>query len=279
MKKGWKKLITGFLTVGAITLFSACGAGSSAGGDDSGETETVRLGVVGENNEDWEYVQEGLEEKENIELEIIPFTDYRGPITALEDGSIDLHATLTEIFMDEVNEEGGFSNTTIAYTSLNPLGIFSDKIDDVEDLEDGASVAIPNDVSNESRALLLLQQADLIELDEDKGNMPTTNDITANPKNLQFEELEANQTIRALGDVDIACVNNNVAVDAGFVPTEDAIFLEPVAESSEPYYNVIAAREDETDNDVYQTVVDYYQTDEVKEVIDEQTQGSSIPVW
>jgi len=276
MKKGWKKIITGFLAIASITLLGACGAGN---GNEDSEDKTVRLGVVGENNEDWEYVRKELKEKENIDLEIVTFTDYRGPITALEDGSIDLHSSLTEIFMDEVNKEGGYSNTTIAYTTLNPLGIFSDKIDDVKDLEDGASVAIPNDVSNESRALLLLQQADLIKLDEDKGNMPTTNDITANPKNLQFEELEANQTIRALSDVDIACVNNNVAVDAGFIPTEDAIFLEPVAESSKPYYNVIAARKDEKDNDVYQTVVDYYQTDKVKEVIDEQTQGSSIPVW
>lgn len=276
MKKGWKKIILGFLAIASITLLGACGAGD---GNEDSEDKTVRLGVVGENNEDWEYVQEELKEKENIDLEIVTFTDYRTPITALEDGSIDLHTSLTEIFMDEINEEGGFSNTTIAYTNLNPLGIFSDKIEDVEDLEDGAEVALPNDVSNESRALLLLQQADLIELDEDKGNMPTTNDITANPKNLQFEELDANQTIRSLDDVDIACVNNNVAVDAGYMPTEDAIFLEPVAESSKPYYNVIAAREDEKDNEIYQTVVDYYQTDEVKEIIDDMTQGSSIPVW
>lgn len=276
MKKGWKKIITGFLAIASMTLLAACGAGND---NENSEDKTVRLGVVGENNEDWEYVQEELKEKEDINLEIVTFTDYRTPITALEDGSIDLHTSLTEIFMDEINEEGGFSNTTIAYTNLNPLGIFSDKIEDVEDLEDEAEVALPNDVSNESRALLLLQQADLIELDEDKGNMPTTNDITANPKNLQFEELDANQTIRSLDDVDIACVNNNVAVDAGYIPTEDAIFLEPVAESSKPYYNVIAAREDEQDNEIYQTVVDYYQTDEVKEVIDDMTQGSSIPVW
>jgi len=277
LKKGWKKIITGFLAITSITLLGACGAGD--GNAEDSEDRTVKLGVVGENNEDWEYVQKELKEKEDIDLEIVTFTDYRTPITALEDGSIDLHTSLTEIFMDEINEEGGFSNTTIAYTNLNPLGIFSDKIEDVEDLEDGAEVALPNDVSNESRALLLLQQADLIELDEDKGNMPTTNDITDNPKNLQFEELDANQTIRSLDDVDIACVNNNVAVDAGFIPTEDAIFLEPVAESSKPYYNVIAAREDEKDNEIYQTVVDYYQTDEVKEVIDDMTQGSSIPVW
>lgn len=116
MEKGSHKF---FLTIGAVTLLGACGSGS-----DSEESQTVRLGVVGENNEPWEYVQDELKENENIDLEIVTFTDYRGPITALEDGSIDLHSSLTEIFMDEVNEEGGFNNTTIAYTTLNPLGIF-----------------------------------------------------------------------------------------------------------------------------------------------------------
>ncbi|MGX7197558.1 MetQ/NlpA family ABC transporter substrate-binding protein [Enterococcus olivae] len=281
MKKGWKTVVSGILTVGALALLGACGSGNTAdSGSASGdEPRVVKLGVVGESNEAWEHVQKELKENENIDLEIVKFTDYRAPITSLEDGSIDMHSTLTEIFMDNVNEEGGFSNTTIAYTSLNPLGIFSNKIGDISELEDGATVAIPNDVSNESRALLLLQTAGLIELDEAAGLMPSVNDVTANPKNLQFEILDANQTIRALDDVDIACVNNNVAVDAGYIPTETAIYLEPVAESSQPYYNVIAVREDEKDEEIYQTIVDYYQTDEVKEIIAEVTKGSSVPVW
>jgi D-methionine transport system substrate-binding protein len=149
----------------------------------------------------------------------------------------------------------------------------------VSELKDGATVALPNDVSNESRALLLLQTAGLIELDPEKGFMPTVNDIIANPKDLKFDLLDANQTIRVLDDVDIACVNNNVAVDAGHIPTEDAIFLEPIADSSKPYYNVIAAREEEKDKEIYQTVVKYYQTDEVKKIIEETTKKSSVPVW
>lgn len=254
-----------------VLVLAACGQ--------SEETTKVKLGVVGDKNDQWEYLQEELLEKENIEIELVKFTDYRQPIVSLDDGSIDMHSALTEIYMDSINEEGGYSNTTLGYTTLNPMGVFSEKIDSLDELADGALVAIPDDVSNGSRALLLLQTAGLIELDESKGLLPTTSDITSNPKNLQFEEMAANQTARALADVDISLINNDMATDAGYVPTQDSIYLEPVADTSKPYYNVIAVREDETDNEVYKTILEYYQTDEVAEIIDEMSAGSSIPVW
>ncbi|HCE12701.1 MetQ/NlpA family ABC transporter substrate-binding protein [Enterococcus sp.] len=274
MKKYSVHLSIGLVSLLTIGALAACGNSNAAE-----EATVVKLGVVGEQNEAWEHVQEELKEKEHIDLQLVKFTDYRQPIVALEDGSIDLHAALTEIFMDNVNEESGYSNTTIAYTTLNPLGIYSEKISDISALADGATVALPNDVSNESRALLLLQTAGLITLDADKGLLPTTSDVTDNPKQLNFELLDANQTARALTDVDISLINNGMAVDAGLIPTEDAIYLEPVADSSQPYYNVIAARADEKDNEVYQTVVKYYQTDEVKAIIEDVTKKSSIPVW
>ena len=254
-----------------VLVLAACGQ--------SEETTKIKLGVVGDKNDQWEYLQEELLEKENIEIELVKFTDYRQPIVSLDDGSIDMHSALTEIYMDSINEEGGYSNTTLGYTTLNPMGVFSEKIDSLDELQDDALVAIPDDVSNGSRALLLLQTAGLIELDESKGLLPTTSDITSNPKNLQFEEMAANQTARALADVDISLINNDMATDAGYVPTQDSIYLEPVAESSKPYYNVIAVREDETDNEVYKTILEYYQTDEVAAIIDEMSAGSSIPVW
>jgi D-methionine transport system substrate-binding protein len=254
-----------------VLVLAACGQ--------SEETTKVKLGVVGDKNDQWEYLQEELLEKENIEIELVKFTDYRQPIVSLDDGSIDMHSALTEIYMDSINEEGGYSNTTLGYTTLNPMGVFSEKIDSLDELADGALVAIPDDVSNGSRALLLIQTAGLIELDESKGLLPTTSDITSNPKNLQFEEMAANQTARALADVDISLINNDMATDAGYVPTQDSIYLEPVAESSKPYYNVIAVQEDQTDNEVYKTILEYYQTDEVAAIIDEMSAGSSIPVW
>ncbi|OFU49842.1 MetQ/NlpA family ABC transporter substrate-binding protein [Aerococcus sp. HMSC10H05] len=266
-----KKILRALSLALVVFVLAACGQ--------SEETTKVKLGVVGDKNDQWEYLQEELLEKENIEIELVKFTDYRQPIVSLDDGSIDMHSALTEIYMDSINEEGGYSNTTLGYTTLNPMGVFSEKIDSLDELKDGALVAIPDDVSNGSRALLLLQTAGLIELDESKGLLPSTSDITSNPKNLQFEEMAANQTARALTDVDISLINNDMATDAGYVPTQDAIYLEPVAESSKPYYNVIAVQEDQTDNEVYKTILEYYQTDEVAAIIDEMSAGSSIPVW
>jgi len=265
-----KKLLVLIGALGAVFL-AACGSGENQ--------ETVQLGVVGSNNPEWEHVQTELRENENINLEIVEFTDYRTPIVALEDGSIDLHSALTEIYMEQINEESGFNNTTIAYTTLNPMAAFSNEIDDISELQDGAQVAIPNDVSNGSRALLLLQTAGLIEVDSEAGLLPNVDDVTSNPKNLEFISMDANQTARALSEVELSIINNDMATDAGLIPTQDSVFIEPVAESSRPYYNVIASREDETDSEIYQTIIDYYQTDEVKEIIDEKSAGSSIPVW
>lgn len=271
-----KWLTIGTILLGGVFALTGCGQAKSQTAEDQ---TVVKLGVVGENNEPWEYVKKELAEKENIQLELVKFTDYRTPITALEDGSIDLHSCLTEIFMDTVNDEGGYSNTTIAYTTLNPLGVYSNKIKDLKELKDEAVVAVPNDVSNQSRALLLLQTAGLIKVNPDKGLLPDVSDITENPKKLTFNSLDSNQTARALPDVDISLINNGMAVDAGLIPTKDAIFLEPIADSSKPYYNVIAARKEEKDSKVYQKIAAAYQTEEVAKIIAETTENSSIPVW
>lgn len=267
-----KKLLKGIvLIIVSAFILVACGA--------QAESEVVKVGVVGERNEQWDYLKDVLVEEEGIEIELVKFTEYVQPIQALDSGDIDIHSALTEIYMQQINEESGYSNTTIGYTTLNPLGIFSEKYEDVADIPEGSTIAIPNDVSNEGRALLLLQTAGLIEIDPEAGLLPTVNDIISNPKNIKIETMAANQTARVLADVAASVINNDMAADAGFVPSEDAIFREPADESSKPYWNVIASREEEVDNETYQTIVDYYQTDEVAQIIDETTNGSSIPVW
>lgn len=268
-----RKKILGLLALCFVLILSACGDSEAEG------ATQVKVGVVGSNNPEWEHIQNELKKSENIDLEIVQFSDYRAPIVALEDGSIDLHAALTEIYMEEINKESGFNNTAIAYTTLNPMGVFSNKLNDLSELENNAIVAIPNDVSNESRALLLLQTAGVIEVDPEAGLLPNVDDITSNPKNLEFISMEANQTARALNDADISLINNDMATDAGLIPIQDAIYLEPVAESSEPYFNVIAARENEIDNQIYQTIIDYFHTEEVADIIEEKSAGSSIPLW
>lgn len=280
-----KKTLLATLTLSASLFLAACGsAASDSSSSDSSTAEAnepvkVTLGVVGEVNEPWDYVIEELKEKENIEVELVKFTDYTTPNNALAEGEIDLSSFQTEIFMDNYNKDHGTELTTIGYTVMAPLGLYSDKITSINELKDGDTIAIPNDVSNEGRALILLQTAGLIKLDPEAGLVPTTEDVVENRLNLQFQTLESNQTARALQDVTASVINSGMAVDAGFIPSEDAVFLEPVTEDSKPYYNVIAALSEDVDNEVFQTIVAYYQSEGTAKVIEESSKGSQFPVW
>ena len=280
-----KKTLLATLTLSASLFLAACGsAASDSSSSDSSTAEAnepvkVTLGVVGEVNEPWDYVIEELKEKENIEVELVKFTDYTTPNNALAEGEIDLSSFQTEIFMDNYNRDHGTELTTIGYTVMAPLGLYSEKITSINELKDGDTIAIPNDVSNEGRALILLQTAGLIKLDTAAGLVPTTEDVVENRLNLQFQTLESNQTARALQDVTASVINSGMAVDAGFIPSEDAVFLEPVTEDSKPYYNVIAALSEDVDNEVFQTIVAYYQSEGTAKVIEESSKGSQFPVW
>ena len=272
------------MTLSASLFLAACGNAASDSASDSSTADAtepvkVTLGVVGEVNEPWDYVIEELKEKENIEVELVKFTDYTTPNNALAEGEIDLSSFQTEIFMDNYNRDHGTELTTIGYTVMAPLGLYSDKITDISELKDGDTIAIPNDVSNEGRALILLQTAGLIKLDPEAGLVPTTEDVVENRLNLQFQTLESNQTARALQDVTASVINSGMAVDAGFIPSEDAVFLEPVTEDSKPYYNVIAALAEDINNEVFQTIVAYYQSEGTAKVIEESSKGSQFPVW
>lgn len=272
------------LTLSASLFLAACGTAASDPSSDSSTADAnepvkVTLGVVGEVNEPWDYVIEELKEKENIEVELVKFTDYTTPNNALAEGEIDLSSFQTEIFMDNYNRDHGTELTTIGYTVMAPLGLYSEKITSINELKDGDTIAIPNDVSNEGRALILLQTAGLIKLDTAAGLVPTTEDVIENRLNLQFQTLESNQTARALQDVTASVINSGMAVDAGFIPSEDAVFLEPVTADSKPYYNVIAALSEDVDNEVFQTIVAYYQSEGTAKVIEESSKGSQFPVW
>ena len=272
------------LTLSASLFLAACGTAASDPSSDSSTADAnepvkVTLGVVGEVNEPWDYVIEELKEKENIEVELVKFTDYTTPNNALAEGEIDLSSFQTEIFMDNYNRDHGTELTTIGYTVMAPLGLYSEKITSINELKDGDTIAIPNDVSNEGRALILLQTAGLIKLDTAAGLVPTTEDVVENRLNLQFQTLESNQTARALQDVTASVINSGMAVDAGFIPSEDAVFLEPVTADSKPYYNVIAALSEDVDNEVFQTIVAYYQSEGTAKVIEESSKGSQFPVW
>lgn len=282
----YTKKFLSFLALSSTLLLAACGSNgaqttsSSVNSSDSDkERVTVKVGVVGENNEVWDSLSKRLAQETNIDIELIYFTDYVQPNIALDAGDLDLNSFQTQIYMENFNKDQNLSNVSIGYTVMAPLGIYSKKITKLEDLKDGAKVTIPDDVSNEGRALRLLQAAGLITVDASKGLLPTTDDITANPRNLDITPLASNQTARSLDDVDIAVINSGMAVDAGLTPTQDAIFLEAVNEDSQPYYNVIAAKDSRKDEEIFKTIVNYYQSEQTAAVIKESSKGSSIPVW
>lgn len=243
--------------------------------------QTIKVGVVGENNEVWEDVARRYEEGTGNKIEIVAFSEYNEPNEALNSGDIDLNAFQHKKFLANYNETNGTDLVEIADTYLAPLGIYSSKTDTLDDLEEGDTVAIPDDSSNGARALFLLQAAGFIKVEGKAGDPITVADIVENPKNIEIVELAASQTARSLDDVKYSVINSGMAVDAGFIPTEDAIFLEDANNpDSKIYINVIAARKDDADNELYKDLIEnYYYTDETKAVSDKATKGSSIPVW
>ncbi|WP_347297865.1 MetQ/NlpA family ABC transporter substrate-binding protein [Dolosigranulum savutiense] len=258
-------------------ILAACTSGDGGSADGSEDSEPIKIGVVGEDNDVWEHVQDKLAQ-DGITIEIVTFSDYNQPNKALAEKEIDLNSFQHKIYLDNYNEEHGTDIVPLADTFIAPLGIYSEKITDISEIKDGDKVSIPNDVTNGGRALLLLQTAGLIEVDPAAGHTPTLDDITDNPHNLEITELDASQTARSLSDVTIALINSGMAVDAGYIPTEDAIFLEPVDESSDPYVNIIAANNGDN-RDVFQKIIDAFQTDDVVELNEEISKGSSIAVW
>ncbi|CZQ88661.1 MetQ/NlpA family ABC transporter substrate-binding protein [Trichococcus ilyis] len=282
-----KSKLFGGLVLSASLFLAACGNSgttadsSAAESSAAAEATTVKIGLVSESAvEIWEAVAERLED-DNIDLEIVKFTDYNQPNIALDNGEIDLNAFQHVAFLENYNANNDADLTPIGFTFVSPLGIYSDKYEDYSEIQDGDTIAIPNDVTNGGRALLLLQAIDLITLDNATGTTPTVADIIENPKNLNIEELDAAQLPRSLQDAGAAVINTNFAVDAGLVPTEDALYLDTdnIQKVLDIYKNVVAARAEDVDNEVYKKVVAEYQTEETKALIAETTANTDIPAW
>lgn len=271
MKKT-KKLIVGLVVVLALGILTACGA------SDSDKENLVKLGINGDETEVWDYIKEELA-KEDVELEIVSFSDFTRPNLALDEGEIQVNAFQHYAFLDKFKEEHNLELTAIGETVSAPIGLYSSKIKSLDELKEGDKVAIPNDGTNGGRVLILLQSAGLIELDPSVGNLPTLKDITANPKKLDIIEVDAGTSARMLEDVELASINAVFAVDAGFDPREDALYLEGLDESTQPYINVIVVKTEDKDDPVYNRIVEIYRTDEVKEIIDRIYQGAQIATW
>jgi len=243
------------------------------------EAKTVKVGVNAGNHDVWDDVIKRLKEKENINVELVEFTDYVQPNQALENGDVDLNSFQTIIYLERFNKEQNTHIKPIGYTVIAPMGVYSKKIKNVSELKEGDTIAIPEDTSNNSRALRLLHAAGVIKLKDVNNTLATKDDIVENPKKIEIKELPAGQTARALDDVAASLINNGFAVEAGFQPTKDSIFIEEITDSSQPYYNVIAAKEGNENNEVYKTIVKYYQSPETAKKIEEVSKGANVPVW
>ncbi|MBA5728892.1 MetQ/NlpA family ABC transporter substrate-binding protein [Aerococcaceae bacterium INB8] len=276
MKKFLKSL--GVLSLAGSVLVGATSAVQAQG---EFEGERVTVGVVSEAEEQvWEFVSEQALEQEGIELELVLFTDYVQPNVALQDGSTDLNAFQHVAFLNEWNEANDGNLEALGFSYVTPLGVYSESITSIEEIPEDAVIAIPNDPTNGGRALLGLELAGLIEVDDEAGILPTVADVTDNPLNIQFEELEAAQIAQALPDVDAAVINNTFALDAG-LSVEDAIFLdaENPADLPDDYKNIIAVNGDNADSELFAKVVELYQTDEVAEKLAEASNGGDVPAW
>ncbi|HHV55081.1 MAG TPA: MetQ/NlpA family ABC transporter substrate-binding protein [Firmicutes bacterium] len=214
--------------------------------------------------------------KQGIQLQVIEFTDYVRPNLALAEGEIDANYFQHIPYLETFSRDHHLDLTYIAKVHIEPMGVYSRRVKNLKDLPQGAQVGIPNDPTNGGRALLLLERAGLIKLRKGAGITATPFDIVENPKNLRIRELEAPQLPRALDDLHAAVINTNFALEAGLVPTKDALFIE---DASSPYVNVLAVRTKDRDNPALRKLAEALTTPEVRQFILEQYKGAVVPVF
>ncbi len=212
------------------------------------------------------------------ELEVTEFTDYVQPNEVVESGDIDANYFQHITYMESQNEEKGMHLVDAGDIHYEPLGIYPGKQNDLSAISDGAEIAVPNDTTNEARALLLLQEQGLITLDEAAGITATVNDITEYPHNIEFVELAAEQIPRSLPDFDFAVINGNYALQAGLNASTDALAVETSdSEAVQKYVNVVAVREGNENNEGVKALVEVLKSDEIKQFIEDTYQGSVVP--
>jgi D-methionine transport system substrate-binding protein len=290
-----KKLLSLALALVLALSLTACGSSSSstdtsstssdtttdtAAADTTTDTsaETVVLNVAASPTPHAEILEQCVPilAEQGIDLQIHEYGDYVIPNTAVEEGDEDANYFQHVPYLDNFNAENGTHLVSVAGVHIEPMGIYAGKTASLDDLADGASVAVPNDVTNEARALLLLEAQGLITLSDDAGLEATPNDIVDNPKNLTFTELEAAMVPNVVSEVDIAVINSNYAMQAGFNPVTDALAIE---DADSPYVNVLVVKEGNEDNAAIQALVAALQSDTVRDFINENYGGAVVPVF
>lgn len=268
-------VLSALLITGLAIGLAGCGDQKPAAGSASATPAEIKIGATaGPHAEVVEAVAQEAK-KQGINIKLVEFSDYITPDKALADGDIQLNSYQHEPFLQNFNKQNGADLVPIGKTILMRMGIYSNKIHDVKDLPDGATVAIPNDPTNGGRALALLAKAGWIKLKDGVGYKATVSDITENPKHIKIQELEAAQLPRSLDDVDAAAITMNYVMSAGLDVQKQGIFLEP---KNEPLaVMVLAARAQDKDNPTYLKIAALYHSEAVKKFIADKFHGTIEP--
>lgn len=283
-----KRLLSlGFATVLTVGVLTSCGSSSSGGttsaansaaSSASAESVTIKVGAsITPHSEILEQAKPILA-REGVDLEIVEIEDTVTPNTGLVEGSLDANFFQHQPYLDDFNSENGTDLVSIGSVHYEPFGIYAGKTTDLADLPDGAVVAVPNNVTNEARALLLLEQEGILTLKEDVGIKATVNDIVENPKNITFKEIDPAQLVRALPDVDVAVINGNYAIEGG-LSVKDALAVESdQGVAAKTYANIVVVRKEDENNEALQKLVEVLQSDEIQQYINDTYDGSVVPI-
>ena len=247
-----------------------------AGGGKQSSDKTVKVGINPSDEEIWKVVKKNVK-SEGIDLQIKTFSDYNQPNTALNQGEVDINAYQHTDFLNSWNKAHHTDLVSIGKTVIQPMALYSKKITKLSQLKNGDKIAIPNDASNEARALQLLEYNGILKLDDSK-TLPSTKDIKENKLNLKFTTVDAAQTARVMDDVTASIVNGNVANDAKLNPKK-AVVTEKINKNSIPWINIIVAQKKDKNNKTYKKVVKAFQTKDVEKAIKKVYGGNEIPAW
>lgn len=268
MKRFLAIALTGILTLGLV----GCGKGQATSNDT--EKKNIVLGAtLKPAGEIIDFIKSDFEAK-GYTLEVKIFDDYVAPNTALEEGSIDGNLFQHEPYLIKFNEQHGTDLVAVKKLYLPPLGGYSKKIKDLSELQDGATIAVPNDATNEARALKILEENGLIKVSDKE--LLTKADIIENPKNLEIVEVDSAQLPRMLDDVDISIINASFALPAGLDPKNDTLFSE---QADSPYANVFAVKKGNEDEQWVKDFIEVITSDKTKQFIEEEYKGSILPVF
>ncbi|MGW5734395.1 MULTISPECIES: MetQ/NlpA family ABC transporter substrate-binding protein [Streptomyces] len=272
------KITTAVLATGALTLgLSACGSDKDSAADKDGKL--VVAATPTPQGEILDYVKAKLAKKAGLDLEVKEFTDYVTPNTAVQQGEVFANYFQHKPYLDDFNKKNGTDIVPVPHATvhLEPLGVYSKSVKKLDGLKNGATIALPNDTTNEARALKLLADNGLIELKKGVGYEATPKDVAKNPKNLKFKELEAAQVPRSLGDVDAAVINGNYALEAKLSPAKDALVAEPA--KGNPYGNFLAVKKGDENDPRVKKLAKLLTSPEVKKFIADKYDGAVVAAF